>query len=71
MITNFEEITVDLTPVELEVLPLLIAELLQHKKDNPIKSPVLVNKMKVHIHFRQIPITKFTGVRFKKIRRGI
>lgn len=45
MITNFEEITSELTDAEKIVLPILINGLKKFYKDKPIKAPIIVAKI--------------------------
>lgn len=44
-VTNFENITQELTEKELKLIPILIRCFASHTKDNPIKAPEIVNKM--------------------------
>lgn len=60
MITNFEDITYELTDKELKLVPLIISGLKTKTKDNPIKEPEIVNKMKAAGY-------KITGERLRKI----
>ena len=57
MITNFEEITYELTDLEKTLIPLLIAGFSNRTKDNPIKEPQIVSKMKEY---------KLTSARLRK-----
>lgn len=45
MITNFEEITLELSEKDLELLPLLKNGFLAHTEKNPIKAPEIVRLM--------------------------
>ena len=60
MITNFEEITCQLTDDDFKVLPSLMTLLSAHTKDNPIKAPSIVEKI------RSFGFT-FNGVKLRKI----
>lgn len=45
MVTNFEEITKELTPEEIELIPFLINGFKSHTSENPIKAPDIVRQM--------------------------
>lgn len=60
MITNFEEITSELTARELELLPIIIQGLSTKTKSNPIKEPEIVSKMRNSGY-------KLSGERLRKI----
>lgn len=47
MITNFENITNELTDMEKMILPYVISAFSKRKKDNPIKAPEIIKKMNV------------------------
>jgi hypothetical protein len=44
MITNFEEITYNLTDKEKEILPLIIKGFMNYTEENPIKEPEIVSR---------------------------
>lgn len=46
MITNFEQITADLNEYELSLVPAFINGFKHHSKQNPIKAPEILRKMK-------------------------
>ena len=45
MLTNFEQITIELTEEEMKVLPLLVNGFKNRTKANPIKAPEIVRAM--------------------------
>lgn len=66
MITNFEEITADLTAEEKKLLPILINGFKFHDKSDPIKEPAivkLINDQREKYHLTK----KFSGARFRKL----
>ena len=65
MITNFEQITMELSEAEIETLKGLIAGFSKRTKDNPIKAPEIVKSMKVYCQKNNLP--KFTDVRLRKM----
>jgi len=65
MITNFEQITVDLSPVEMQLLPLLISGFKKHRADNPIKSDIIVKKTNLFLKEKGIKYT-ISGVKIRK-----
>lgn len=65
MITNFETETYELTPQELELIPILIQGFSKHGKDNPILSRDIVSSMQSFLDKRGIN-TKFTDARLRK-----
>ena len=60
MITNFEYITKDLTEQEKSLVNILIKGFSNHKKENPIKEPEIVNKL-------EEKGIKITGARLRKL----
>ena len=62
MITNFEEITQELTADEMVLCRQIVLGLRTKTKDNPIKSDEIVNKMN-----QANPKNKLTGARLRKI----
>ncbi len=65
MVTNFEEITEELTPEELRVVPYMISAFEKHKKENPIKAPEIVNSMNAFLKKYEFSV-KMTGARLRK-----
>lgn len=62
MIVNFENITNELTEVELTILPMVIRGFSNYNKNNPIKEPEIVER------FNQKDYgVKLTGARLRKI----
>jgi hypothetical protein len=45
MVTNFEEVTEELTKEELEILPFIVKGFVSHDETNPIKAPKIVIAM--------------------------
>jgi len=66
MITNFEEITAELTSEELQVLPKLMEGFENHSIHDPIIATVLVGKMNSYLKMNNNPI-KMTDVRLRKM----
>jgi len=65
MITNFENITSDLTDEEKKIIPILIKGFNSHSKENPIKAPQIVkciNEKKENYN-----IKSFSEVRLRKL----
>jgi hypothetical protein len=62
MITNFENITADLTEVELALVPLIIKGFSQYTKENPIKEPEIVRRFN-----ERSQGMKLTGVKLRKL----
>lgn len=60
MITNFEEITEELTDKESNLIPILVAGLKFYSKDNPIKEPDIVMRMNNKGY-------QITGARLRKL----
>lgn len=60
MITNFEEITFDLTRDELEMVPILVKSFRKRTKANPVKEPEIVKAMRAAGY-------KLTGARLRKL----
>lgn len=61
MITNFEEITFELTDEELQIVNLLIRGFRNHTSKNPIKAPEIVSAINVKYNL------KLTEPRLRKI----
>ena len=65
-ITNFEEYTHELTDQEMEILQLVIHGFRAYKKNNPIKSELIVTRMNQYLQNNGYKI-KMTGVRLRKM----
>lgn len=52
MITNFEEITYELTDEELQIVNLLIRGFKNHTSNNPIKAPEIVSAINVKYNLK-------------------
>jgi len=65
MITNFENITEELTKKELEIIPILVSGFKRYTKENPIKSDVLVKNLNEYFEKNNIK-NKMTGARLRK-----
>jgi len=63
MLTNFENITYELTEEELILVPDICEAFRKYTKDNPIKAPEIVKK----INHNKLTKTKFTESRLRKI----
>ena len=63
MITNFEDITADLTDEEKRLLPLLLKGFSTKTKANPVKAPVIVER----INAARLVSFKFSEVRLRKL----
>jgi hypothetical protein len=66
MITGFEEHTSELTAEEMEILNIVIHGFRQYKKNNPIKSELIVTRMNQYLQNNGYKI-KMTGVRLRKM----
>lgn len=66
MITNFEEVTKELTAEELAVVPLMVKGFLKHGKDNPIKAPDIVFNLNDFLRAHGIKL-KMTEARLRKM----
>lgn len=55
MITNFEEVTEQLTKEEIKLLPVLIAGFKNHKADNPIRADEIVRRINATKHLSITP----------------
>jgi hypothetical protein len=64
MITNFEQITSELNPKELEIVPRIIKAFKKYTKENPIKAPEIVSRYNANI---QKGDTKLSQPRLRKI----
>ena len=62
MITNFENVTFDLTEIESKLLPLIIAGFKKYTKQNPIKEPDIVKRFNEKNYEY-----KLSGVRLRKL----
>jgi hypothetical protein len=65
MITNFEQLTAELSEDELLIIPVLITGFKNHTKKNPIKSDAIVKEMNKYLVQNNFKI-KMTGVRLRK-----
>jgi hypothetical protein len=66
MITGFEEHTSELTAEEMEILNIVIHGFRQYKKNNPIKSELIVTRMNQYLQYNGYKI-KMTGPRLRKM----
>lgn len=66
MITNFEDITFELTEEELRIVPDVCEAFRKYKKENPIKSNEIVDKINANKERLNISFT-MTGARLRKI----
>jgi hypothetical protein len=66
MITNFEEYTQELSAEELDILPLVINGFRHYKKTNPIKAPLIVERMNQFLTEKGYKI-RLTQPRLRKI----
>jgi hypothetical protein len=64
MITNFEEITANLTPEEKELTVSIMEILMKLKKNKPMKSVEIVER--INKQFYKTSDVKFTGVKLRK-----
>jgi hypothetical protein len=62
MITNFENITHELSDIELEMLPLMVNGFKRYTKQYPIKEPEIVARFNSNN-----PKTKLNGARLRKL----
>ena len=62
MITNFENITHELTEIELEMLPLIVNGFKRYTKNNPIKEPDIVSRF----NSKNLKL-KLNGARLRKL----
>jgi len=65
MVTNFEQITEELTRKELDIIPILVSGFKRYTKENPIKSDTLVNNLNEYFEKNNIH-NKITGARLRK-----
>ncbi len=66
MLTNFENITQELSDDELSLVPVLVAGFKRHDKNDPIKAPSIVVEMNKYLKNKGVKI-KMTEVRLRKI----
>jgi len=65
---GFNEHTHDLTPDELQLVPLVINGFKKYTKDNPIKSDAVINSFNDFLNKNpKYKIRKITGVRLRKL----
>jgi hypothetical protein len=65
-VTNFEEFTHELTSEEMEILPIVVHGFRNYKKENPIKSELIVTRMNEYLNTKGYK-TKMNGPRLRKI----
>jgi len=65
-ITNFEEYTHELTSEEMEILPIVVHGFRNYKKDNPIKSDLIVSRLNEYLQKHESKI-RMNGPRLRKI----
>lgn len=66
MITNFENITTELTKEEMEILPVLVDGFKGKTKENPVKAPAIVKGLNSFFKSRMVGI-KMTEARLRKM----
>lgn len=66
MITNFEQITHELSGAELQLLPGIIASFKRRTKNNPIKAPAIVEAINKQLQIQGHGV-KFTETRLRKV----
>lgn len=66
MITNFEEITADLTAEEMKLIDILVSGFKNRTKENPIKEPEICKAINSNLSKYGIR-TKLTGARLRKL----
>ena len=66
MLTNFEEYTQELSQEEMELIPIVIHGFRQYKKENPIKSELIIKRMNEFLALHGIQL-KMTGPRLRKL----
>jgi hypothetical protein len=65
-ITNFEEITAELSREEMEILPIVIHGFRAYKKNNPIKAHLVVQRMNEYLEKNGYKI-RLTQPRLRKL----
>lgn len=66
MITNFEDITFELTDAELNVLPIILKGFSTHNESNPIKAPEIIKASNNYFKDKKIDFT-LTEPRLRKM----
>ena len=62
MITNFEDITPDLTEKEKELVPAMIKGFSSHDKSDPIKAPEIIKRLKSKGYgFSEVKLRKYVN----------
>ena len=64
-VVNFQAFTTELSPEELELLPILVKSFLKYKEGNPIKAADIIKGMKEWLEKNQIKL-KFSDARLRK-----
>jgi hypothetical protein len=67
MVTNFEEITCELTDKEMKLLPYLINGLKTKTKDSPIKAPEIIKKTNLFLISKSINNVRLSEPRLRKM----
>lgn len=67
MVTNFEEITSELTDKEMKLLPYLINGLKTKTKDNPIKASEIIKKTNLFLISKNINNIRLSEPRLRKM----
>lgn len=65
MITNFEDITRELTGKELELIPILVKSFSGHEESSPIKAPAIIKGVNEYLARNNYKI-KMSGPRLRK-----
>ena len=65
MITNFEDITHELSEEEMKIIPILLRGFKSHTEKEPIKAPEIVKAMNHHISYMELNF-KMTDARLRK-----
>jgi hypothetical protein len=67
MITNFEDITSELTPIENKLVPVIIKGLSAKTKDNPVKAVDIVKGINGYLQRNNVSKYTFSEARLRKI----
>lgn len=65
MITNFEDVTAELTDEELAILPHIISGFQSHDIEHPIKAPAIVKSLNAYLQANDYKL-KITDARLRK-----
>lgn len=65
-LTNFNDYSGDLSPEEMEIIPIVIHGFRRYDKNNPIKSKLIVTRLNEYLFLKGYKI-KMSGVRLRKI----